>query len=112
MFFAMSRIHQPNPNQNNDGCNHRKHPEPLACPDGMSRKSIALYYYSQSVAAGEGDHNTLFQARPGEQLQLEANVSEPKSGLTGKLKRAVRLLTPPIILGAVRAVRGRRSTED
>lgn len=38
------------------------HPEPLACPEGMTRKSIALYYYTRD----QGDqaatpHDTLWQ---------------------------------------------------
>ena len=42
------------------------HPEPLACPESETRKSLALYYYT--AAAGENEpedvHNTLFQ-QPG-----------------------------------------------
>src|SRR5213078_3889745 len=46
------------------------HPEPLTCPEGETRKSIALYYYTKQppADAGGGEHNTLFQARPGEEL--------------------------------------------
>ena len=44
------------------------HPEPLRCPPGTSRKSLALYYYSNGRPAKEvrSDHSTLFQRRPGE----------------------------------------------
>lgn len=43
-------------------------PEPLACPSGTTRKSIALYYYSNGRPADEMEapHSTLWQARPGE----------------------------------------------
>lgn len=43
-------------------------PNPLACPDGMSRKSLALYYYSngrpesEAIAFKEG-HNSIFVKR-------------------------------------------------
>lgn len=43
-------------------------PNPLACPDGMSRRSLALYYYSngrpesESIAFKEG-HNSIFVKR-------------------------------------------------
>lgn len=37
------------------------HPEPLMCPAGMSRKSIALYYFSVSPAKAIA---TAFKARP------------------------------------------------
>ena len=36
------------------------HPEPLECPAGVSRKSIALYYYSRSAEAGES-HSTIYR---------------------------------------------------
>jgi len=44
------------------------HPEPLTCPDGWSRKSIALYYYTNGRPAEEVSraHSTLYQRRPGE----------------------------------------------
>ena len=44
------------------------HPEPLTCPEGWSRKSIALYYYSVARPAEEisRPHSTLYQRRPGE----------------------------------------------
>jgi 2OG-Fe(II) oxygenase superfamily len=41
------------------------HPAPLACPAGMSRKSISLYYYSAGRPDEErsAPHDTLFQKR-------------------------------------------------
>ncbi len=36
------------------------HPEPLACPDGMTRKSIAVYYYSRRATTGVG-HSTIYR---------------------------------------------------
>ncbi|KAF1687206.1 proline hydroxylase [Pseudoxanthomonas broegbernensis] len=43
-------------------------PDPLACPDGVTRRSLALYYYSNGRPEAErrGEHSTLWQARPGE----------------------------------------------
>lgn len=45
------------------------HPAPLACPEGMSRKSISVYYYSNGRPDSErsAPHDTLFQARPEEE---------------------------------------------
>lgn len=41
------------------------HPDPIACPDDVTRKSIALYYYTnRSPSADEPVHSTLWQARP------------------------------------------------
>lgn len=42
------------------------HPVPLTCPEGQSRKSIALYYYSNGRPEEEKSesHSTLYQERP------------------------------------------------
>ena len=42
------------------------HPEPLACPDGITRKSIALYYYTRGRDDNqvEPTHATEWQALP------------------------------------------------
>src|SRR3712207_1690584 len=77
------------------------HPEPLACPEGMTRKSVALYYYSKDRPASERSegHNTLFKARPGEALpEPGAASARPRAE---RVKNAVRLLTPPIVIEAL-----------
>lgn len=43
-------------------------PDPLQCPENMSRKSLALYYYSngrptEEIISGQENHGTLFKAR-------------------------------------------------
>jgi hypothetical protein len=42
------------------------HPRPLTCPEGRSRKSLALYYYSngRSDEGGPKVHSTLFRSLP------------------------------------------------
>lgn len=42
------------------------HPEPLNCPEGIMRRSIALYYYTNGRPMHEwsNPHSTLYQARP------------------------------------------------
>jgi Rps23 Pro-64 3,4-dihydroxylase Tpa1-like proline 4-hydroxylase len=44
------------------------HPEPLLCPEGITRKSVALYYYTNGRPQEEGQtaHDTLWQNLPGE----------------------------------------------
>lgn len=82
------------------------HPEPLACPEAMTRKSIALYYYSKEPSAEDAGHahSTLFQARPGEALPtLEKNGRARAT----RLKAGVRQVTPPILLDAIRRRRHR-----
>ncbi|MEO7548667.1 MAG: 2OG-Fe(II) oxygenase [Ramlibacter sp.] len=42
------------------------HPEPIDCPENVSRQSIALYYYTNPPRAQDQPvHSTLWQARPG-----------------------------------------------
>ena len=43
------------------------HPEPLACPATMARKSLATYYYTKTRPIHEmsKEHSTLYQERPG-----------------------------------------------
>jgi hypothetical protein len=47
------------------------HPDALTCPVDRSRKSIALYYYTNGRPKGEvvKDHGTNFKARPGEEFE-------------------------------------------
>lgn len=42
------------------------HPEPLSCPEGMSRKSVSLYYYSNGRPDSEksAPHDTIFRETP------------------------------------------------
>jgi hypothetical protein len=51
------------------------HPDPLNCPSDRSRKSIALYYYSngrpaEEVNQGLQDHSTIFKARKGHEKEV------------------------------------------
>lgn len=81
------------------------HPEPLTCPEGETRKSVALYYYSRQPASDPtgAEHNTLFQARPGE--QLPERPAPERRPLGERLAAGVRRVAPPILLDAVRRLR-------
>jgi Rps23 Pro-64 3,4-dihydroxylase Tpa1-like proline 4-hydroxylase len=70
------------------------HPEPLTCPEDVSRRSLALYYYTNGRPDGEGsdDHGTLFRPRPGEPARAQARM-------------LLRRLIPPIALDAARELR-------
>jgi Rps23 Pro-64 3,4-dihydroxylase Tpa1-like proline 4-hydroxylase len=54
-------------------------PEPVACPDGMARRSIALYYYTNGRPDEEraAKHNTLYQT-PGAGPAGPAEPAQPK----------------------------------
>jgi 2OG-Fe(II) oxygenase superfamily len=65
------------------------HPDPVTCPEGMTRKSLALYYYTNGrpdESCAVETHGTLFRLRPGERLVLER-----------KVRAFIRRLTPPIV---------------
>jgi hypothetical protein len=66
------------------------HPDPLQCPQGMTRKSLALYYFSNGRPAEEisGQHSTLFRARYGGEFKLTG---------AQRLRSIARDLLPPII---------------
>lgn len=51
---------------NTDHDSNHGHPEPLNTPEGLTRKSIALYYYTASLAVYDNyvQHRTLYKPRP------------------------------------------------
>jgi Rps23 Pro-64 3,4-dihydroxylase Tpa1-like proline 4-hydroxylase len=78
------------------------HPEPLTCPEGWTRKSLALYYYTNGRPAEEisgKEHSTIFQARPGEDIQ------EKTSGMTAKT--ILKKLIPPIIIEGLNTLKNK-----
>lgn len=79
------------------------HPEPLTCPEGQTRKSLALYYYSNGRPSEETSnaHSTLFQARTGEQL-----VQENPSLIT--VKTVLKKLIPPILIDTQNYLKNRK----
>ncbi|HEU4472168.1 MAG TPA: 2OG-Fe(II) oxygenase [Flavisolibacter sp.] len=77
------------------------HPNPLTCPPDRTRKSLALYYYTngrpeEEIIEGIADHTTIFKHRK----------EDTKSRLTSSLKETVRLFTPPIILKGISKLKG------
>lgn len=73
------------------------HPNALNCPPDRTRKSLALYYYTngrpeEEIQEGIEDHNTLFKYRP----------EDKGSRLKESLKKTIRLVTPPIVLQALK----------
>ena len=70
------------------------HPSPLTCPPGRSRKSIALYYYTNGrpvneIEEGLENHRTIFKYRDDDK---EASDFAKKQ----RFKKAIKLLIPPI----------------
>ncbi len=76
------------------------HPDPLNCPEGWSRKSLALYYYTNGRPQEEIDpfkkeHMTIFKERAD---GLDGN----KMKNFNTLVNIVENVTPPIILKGVK----------
>jgi hypothetical protein len=71
------------------------HPEPLRSPEGVTRKSLALYYFSNGRPAEEitGVHSTIFRAR---------QEGEFKPTWSQRLRGIARDLVPPIIARRLR----------
>jgi hypothetical protein len=71
------------------------HPDPLQCPDGITRKSLALYYFSNGRPAQEitGEHSTLFQARDEKDFTLS---------LKQRIRKVGSDLLPPVIARQLR----------
>jgi Rps23 Pro-64 3,4-dihydroxylase Tpa1-like proline 4-hydroxylase len=66
------------------------HPDSLQCPPEMTRKSMALYYFSNGRPAEEisGDHTTIFRDR---------HAGEFKPTLKQRIRSIARDLVPPVI---------------
>ncbi len=76
------------------------HPDPLTCPADRSRKSIALYYYTNGRPAEEidpklGSHSTLFRVRKDRMEDTKADV-----------KRILRDFIPPAFIKAYVKLKG------
>ncbi len=69
-------------------------PNPVSHPAHVSRKSIALYYYTATWSADRREHTTLFRARPGAE---DGPRLSPKGLITDWL--------PPIVSRGLRRLR-------
>jgi Rps23 Pro-64 3,4-dihydroxylase Tpa1-like proline 4-hydroxylase len=65
------------------------HPDPLTCPQDITRKSLALYYFTNGRPQEEiaGAHSTLFRARPGEDL----------NPIKERMKTLAKDVLPPVV---------------
>jgi len=88
---------------NTDATSYHGHPEPLTCPDGITRKSIALYYYTASKAVYDElpSHNTMYVGRPNE------DAHSRKQALILRLQNYAKDCLPPILFRALRMVKQR-----
>lgn len=84
------------------------HPEPLTCPEGWTRKSLALYYYTNGRPAeeinGKG-HSTIFQSRPGEEIK-------EKESLKTTTKAFLKKLLPPILIDVINSLKNKNDSSN
>lgn len=71
-------------------------PENISCPSGLSRKSIALYYFSTGRPRNEisQNHSTMFK-------EVRGETFKPKP-LT--LSKIIKLITPPFIFNYLKII--------
>lgn len=93
------------------------HPEPLTCPPEVTRKSLALYYFTVDRPAGEtmeGKVTTLFIRQPGKEVPPDRaspglardRFVRPQRGSAART--IVKKLTPRLLVDVVRRARNRR----
>ena len=72
------------------------HPENISCPEEVSRKSIALYFFSTGRPNNEvsAEHSTMWREVKGEKFS-----SDPLT-----IAKIIKLITPPIILNCLKWV--------
>jgi Rps23 Pro-64 3,4-dihydroxylase Tpa1-like proline 4-hydroxylase len=79
------------------------HPSPLPCPDDVTRRSLALYYYTSEPGGNIREHSTLFRRVPGERVSLAPDA------ILATTKTAIRRVVPHAVVATVRGVRRRVS---
>jgi Rps23 Pro-64 3,4-dihydroxylase Tpa1-like proline 4-hydroxylase len=74
------------------------HPDPLQCPEGIARKSLALYYFTNGRPTEEvsGEHSTIFRARGPKDLRPTA---------AQRVRKLAHDFVPPIIMRQLRRAR-------
>lgn len=88
---------------NTDADSYHGHPDPLQTPDGVLRRSIALYYYtaSRSIYNELPNTSTIYQARPGDDAQTRHEA------WSLRLDQHLRQWVPPALLRYAFAVKRR-----
>jgi len=80
------------------------HPDPLTCPPDRSRRSIALYYYSNGRPQNEishGEHSTIYVNRHGVETDT---VEKTSKNVSNVLKGIMRDILPPIIVRTIKRI--------
>ena len=88
---------------NTDATSYHGHPDPLTTPDGVLRRSIALYYYtaSKEIYNEVPNTSTLYQARPGDDRGTR------REAWNLRFDQHLRQWVPPVLARYVFAARRR-----
>lgn len=86
---------------NTDAHSYHGHPDPLNCPQSMTRKSMALYYYTASKKIYEDmpAHSTMYVARPDDSAAIKRQAVKLRS------YNYLKDLLPPIAFRAIGKIR-------
>lgn len=83
---------------NTDSYSYHGNPDPVQHPDGLPRRSIALYYYTATWSADKRDHTTQFRVRPG---------SEDRTDWQTIVRERLIDLMPPLLYRQLKSHRSR-----
>jgi len=88
---------------NTDATSYHGHPDPLNCPEEVTRKSIALYYYtaSKSIYSELPSHTTMYLSRPTE------NKDTVKNALKLRTQNYIKDFLPPVLYRGLRRLKHR-----
>jgi hypothetical protein len=83
---------------NTDATSYHGHPDPLNSPEEITRRSIALYYYTASkrVYKETSDHSTMYVARPKDNYDIR------KQSLKSQALNYLNDWLPPILFRKLR----------
>lgn len=88
---------------NTDATSYHGHPDPLTTPEGVYRRSIALYYYtaSKEIYNEVPNKSTIYYARPGDDPEAR------REAWNLRIDQHLRQWVPPALLRYVFALRRR-----
>jgi 2OG-Fe(II) oxygenase superfamily len=86
---------------NTDADSFHGHPDPLMTPNNLTRKSLALYYYTASKRIYEDcvSHDTMYKARPDDSAETRKEIRRTT------LDNYMKDLTPPVFYRIFRRIR-------
>lgn len=84
------------------------HPQPLNTPQHITRKSLAVYYYTKerNIAATAPEHNTIYRQTTGTRGYMKTSIAAAKAAVERTTSTGLKELGENIIKRTYRRVRG------